>query len=191
MTSHTITRWWLSAVECSLSSASVAVFTAVRNPKVISEPTMSLSMVFGTPMMLTPASTSGAAAAMVPSPPITMMASSACRRAVSTHRPMTSSKTGPVTGSTRTQYLRGLQRLFEPRMVPPRVRMPLTSRVLSGRTRSSMRPWKPSSMPTTSMPYFQMAVFVTARMTALSPGQSPPPVRTPIRLMLCGMGGSG
>jgi len=48
------------------------VFTAVRKPKVISVPTMSLSIVLGTPMMFTPASTSGAALAMVPSPPITM-----------------------------------------------------------------------------------------------------------------------
>src|SRR5512140_396012 len=38
-------------------------------------------------------------------------------------------------------------------------------------------------MPQTSRPYWNMADLVTARMTALSPGQSPPPVRTPIRLM--------
>src|SRR6188508_802067 len=35
-----------------------------------------------------------------------------------------------------------------------------------------------------------MAVFATARMTALSPGQSPPPVSTPIRLIV-GMEGMG
>src|ERR1039457_5561684 len=38
-------------------------------------------------------------------------------------------------------------------------------------------------MPTTSMP-FRTAVLTTARITALSPGQSPPPVRIPMHLTL-------
>ena len=37
-------------------------------------------------------------------------------------------------------------------------------------------------MPTHSMPYCRMAVLATARMTALSPGQSPPPVKIPMRM---------
>ena len=49
ITSTTITRSWLSAVVCSRSMASVAICTAVVNPNVMSVPTMSLSMVFGTP----------------------------------------------------------------------------------------------------------------------------------------------
>ena len=48
MTSMMITRSWLSAVVWSLSIASIAVFTAVSNPKVLSVPLTSLSMVFGT-----------------------------------------------------------------------------------------------------------------------------------------------
>ena len=45
-------------------------------------------------------------------------------------------------------------------------------------------PAKPSSMPTTSQPSVPRACSTTARMTALSPGQSPPPVRMPIRLAM-------
>ena len=40
----------------------------------------------------------------------------------------------------------------------------------------------PSRTPVTSQPYLKMAVFVTARMTALRPGASPPPERTPMRI---------
>ena len=49
MTSTTMTRLCDSAVECSLSIASVQTCTAVSNPIVTSVPAMSLSMVFGTP----------------------------------------------------------------------------------------------------------------------------------------------
>ena len=51
ITSTTMTRWCASAVLCSRSMASVAKFTAVSNPKQLTVPTMSLSMVFGTPTM--------------------------------------------------------------------------------------------------------------------------------------------
>ena len=47
MTSRTRMRWWLSAVVWSLSSASVAVLTALLNPKVTSVASRSLSIVFG------------------------------------------------------------------------------------------------------------------------------------------------
>jgi len=49
ITSTTMTRPWLSAVEWTLSSASVAVETAVSKPKVACVPPTSLSIVFGTP----------------------------------------------------------------------------------------------------------------------------------------------
>jgi hypothetical protein len=49
ITSTTITRSWLSAVVWSRSIASVAICTAVLNPNVMSVPTMSLSIVLGTP----------------------------------------------------------------------------------------------------------------------------------------------
>src|SRR5690554_6221362 len=70
-----------------------------------------------------------------------------------------------------------------PRRVPPTRRRPLTSR--GGRTRcrlGSMRPLKLSSRPRQLIPWL-WADLTTARMTALRPGASPPPVRTPIRRM--------
>ena len=75
MTSTVSTRPWLSAVVRTRSSASVAIWTAVRKPKVISVPSMSLSMVLGTPITRRPASTKGWAQVMVPSPPMTTRAS--------------------------------------------------------------------------------------------------------------------
>ena len=42
-------RRWASAVVCSRSMASVAKLTAVSKPKQLVVPTMSLSIVFGTP----------------------------------------------------------------------------------------------------------------------------------------------
>src|SRR6187200_2348394 len=50
-----------------------------------------------------------------------------------------------------------------------------------------MRPSKLSSRPMTSTPALY-ADFTTARITAFSPGASPPPVRTPI-FFIFGMGG--
>src|SRR6185436_10969579 len=68
-------------------------------------------------------------------------------------------------------------------MVPPSRRMPVTSFGVRMRDRvGSSSPSKLSSRPTTSMPALK-ADLTTARMTALRPGASPPPVSTPIRLM--------
>src|SRR5438270_13684080 len=70
-------------------------------------------------------------------------------------------------------------------MVPPRGRMPLTSFNVSSKAFSGqMRPSKPSGMPMTFYPYLMMAALVAARMTALRPGASPPPVPMPIQRML-------
>ena len=69
MTSRTRMRWWLSAVVWSLSSASVAVLTALLNPKVTSVASRSLSIVFGTPTTFTPFSKSACVIFIVPSPP--------------------------------------------------------------------------------------------------------------------------
>ncbi len=61
--------------------------------------------------------------------------------------------------------------------------MPVTSLAVSTRERlGSMSPSKLSSSPTTSMPWFTEDL-TTARMTALRPGASPPPVSTPMRRM--------
>src|SRR4030088_404508 len=77
---------------------------------------------------------------------------------------------------------KGLPRLVVPRMVPPRGRMPLTSFSVSSNDFSGqIRPSKPSGMPITFHPYLRMAALVAARMTALRPGASPPPVAIPMQ----------
>src|SRR5665647_2690332 len=58
MTSIIIARWWDWAVVCSLSIPSAATVTAELNPKVMSVPRRSLSMVLGMPTMGTPSSAS-------------------------------------------------------------------------------------------------------------------------------------
>jgi hypothetical protein len=49
-----MTRSWASEVVCKRSTASAATDTAVSKPKVTSVPTMSLSIVLGTPTHGTP-----------------------------------------------------------------------------------------------------------------------------------------
>ncbi len=66
-----------------------------------------------------------------------------------------------------------------PRIVPPLGRIPDTEKSVSGSTSPSMRPCHPFRIPSVSKSYFIPALS-TARITALSPGQSPPPVRTPM-----------
>src|SRR5262245_16880990 len=58
--------------------------------------------------------------------------------------------------------------------------MPETSRRPSGAKIPSVRPFQPLRTATISWPR-SVERRTTARMTALSPGQSPPPVRIPIR----------
>ena len=62
-------RWWASAVEWSLSMASVAVWTAVWKPKVTWVASRSLSMVLGTPITFRPFTASSLAMRSDPSPP--------------------------------------------------------------------------------------------------------------------------
>ncbi len=104
----------------SRSIASVATPTAVSKPKVRSVDEMSLSMVLGTPTTGTPASESIRAAVRVPSPPIGMRAS----------KPLfsTSSLALSQAAAKRSRSSRE-----EPRMVPPRARMPLTALRSRGR----------------------------------------------------------
>ena len=72
--------------------------------------------------------------------------------------------------------LSGLPRLVVPRIVPPRCVMPRTeSGVRSTTPSSSKSPWYPRRIPYTLQPSF-VAERTTARITALSPGASPPPV---------------
>src|SRR5208337_2174531 len=66
-----------------------------------------------------------------------------------------------------------------PRMVPPRVRIPETESKVSGAASAVSIPLQPSFTPKTLYPSCP-ARHTTARITGLSPGQSPPPVRIPI-----------
>src|SRR5664280_1200633 len=67
-------------------------------------------------------------------------------------------------------------------MVPPRARIPWTSVRPSGRIRPSNGPFQPSRKPTNSSPYACIPLITAARITAFSPGQSPPPVNIPMRM---------
>src|SRR2546422_9097499 len=87
-------------------------------------------------------------------------------------------------------FLNGFVRLV-PRIVPPRWRMPLVaSRVSRKWSGGSIRPRQPSRTPITSRPCCSPR-RTTARITALRPGQSPPPVRTAIFMAANLAGGRG
>ena len=166
ITSQTMTRLCASAVEWSRSMASVAICTAVSKPKVRSVPERSLSMVLGTPTTFTPIEESLVATPSVSSPPIATTAPTL--RFLRLRMTMS----GPFAG-----FLNGLVREV-PRMVPPRCSVPLVaSRVSRKCIGGSSRPRHPSRMPITSRPCCSPR-RTTARITALRPGQSPPPVRT-------------
>src|SRR3954451_10262885 len=66
-------------------------------------------------------------------------------------------------------------------MVPPRGRIPRVLSRSSSTTSPSRTPAQPLRNPTTLLPPAVIALRTTERMTALSPGQSPPPVRIPTR----------
>src|SRR6266849_3611816 len=163
ITSQTITRLCASAVECRRSMASVAMPTAVSKPNVRSVPERSLSIVLGTPTTFTPMEENLVATPRVSSPPMATTAPTfKARRFLSTI-------SGPLAG-----FLNGLVREV-PRMVPPRWRMPL----VASRVSRSCSPRQPSRIPITSSPCCSPR-RTTARITALRPGQSPPPVKTAI-----------
>ena len=167
ITSTTITRSCDSAVVVIRSIASVAICIAVSKPNVTSVPGMSLSIVFGTPTSGTPSSQSASALRSVPSPPTTISPSSR------------SPSIAPLTDAAPSPWTYGSRRDV-PRIVPPRCRMPRTASRSSGRKRPSISPSQPSRMPTTSAPCCR-ARATAPRITAFSPGQSPPAVRSPMR----------
>src|SRR5262249_25759997 len=70
----------------------------------------------------------------------------------------------------------------EPRIAPPRGRTPRTACTSSGMVSPSSGPRHPSRNPVNSYPYSCVPRRTSARMTAFSPGQSPPPVSTPTRI---------
>src|SRR4030042_764043 len=84
---------------------------------------------------------------------------------------------------TPSSTLKGLV-LYVARMVPPRGRMPEMKLKSRGNILPSMSPSQPFLMPRMSKLYWTMPFRVTARMTALSPGQSPPPVRIPTLMVV-------
>src|SRR6266508_537278 len=116
--------------------------------------------------------------ARLPSPPT---ATSASRW----WRPMVSStarerSTAVFRPAAPTGQWNGSRRLVAPRTVPPWMRMPDTSSKPSGRDRSSTSPAKPSKKPVTRIWWPWTADFTMERRVAFIPGQSPPPVSTPI-----------
>src|SRR5437588_9933234 len=124
-------------------------------------------MVLGTPTMLMPMPCNLVATPRVSSPPMATIA------------PRLSDLMFFTTCSAPPSFLKGLVRLV-PRMVPPRWRMPLVaSRVSRSCWGGSSKPRQPSRMPITSRPCCSPR-RTTARITALRPGQSPPPVSTAI-----------
>ena len=162
-------RWCDSAVVCRRSIASMAIFTDVSNPNVKSVLFRSLSMVFGTPITFTPRASSFVATPRVSSPPIAIRTSMPCSARFCLMR------------STPFSILKGLVR-DEPRMVPPLARIDFTVARSSGMVSASSGPFQPSRNPTNSYPYSFIPFVTTPRITPLSPGQSPPPVRIPMRI---------
>ena len=130
MTSTMITRLCDSAVVCRRSIASVAIWTAVWKPNVKSVPARSLSIVFGTPTTLIPSSTSRRATPSVSSPPIGISASSLFAWIVS--------RTRSTPPSTLKTFVRD-----EPRIVPPRCRMPRVFAFVSSTELFSSTPAQP------------------------------------------------
>ena len=169
ITSTTMSRSWLSAVVWSRSIASVATCTAVANPMHASVPDRSLSIVFGMPTTGTPSDDMWAAAPIVPSPPIVTRASTP--RSANVRR----------TRSTPCSWYGSAPE--DPRIVPPRCRIPWTDAGVSSRTSPSITPRQPLRNPRTSNPCTSIAVRTTARIAAFRPGASPPAVRTPMRVV--------
>ena len=134
----------------------------------------SLSIVFGTPTTGSPCSPSLVATPSVSSPPIAISASTPRPARLSLIRSMPLRPPPPV-------FFNGFV-LEVPRIVPPRGRMPRTAWMSRGIVSPSSGPRHPSRNPTNSSPYSCTPLRTTARITALRPGQSPPPVRTPTRM---------
>ena len=171
ITSTTITRSWLSAVVCSRSIASVAICTAVWKPNVKSVAERSLSIVFGTPTTLH------------------AVARRACarRRACPRRRSRSARRRGRAASVAFTcagpssvlyGFVRDVPRIVPPRGSSPRTEPTRRSHRLARRSRRASRGGSRRSL----WPYSPSPLRTTARITALSPGQSPPPVSMPIRM---------
>ena len=124
-------------------------------------------MVLGTPTTGTPMPVSLSATPSVSSPPMATSASNFIRLMLS------------MTISPPSSSLNGLVRDV-PRMVPPLGKMPEISSNPNGSQSHSIIPFQPLRTPRKRYRYAVMPLRTTARMTALRPGQSPPPVNMPI-----------
>src|SRR5215467_13703170 len=133
-------------------------------------------MVLGTPTTGTPSAFRRAATPRVSSPPIATSAS--------TPRPERFAliRSSPDLPPDAAFSDSGLVR-EEPSIVPPRGRMPRTAGMSSGTVSPSSGPRQPSRKPMNSYPNSVTPRRTTARMTAFRPGQSPPPVSTPTRIL--------
>ena len=68
-----------------------------------------------------------------------------------------------------------------PRIVPPRGRIPRVDSIVELVDSASSTPLPPVAEADDRLPVTSMPLRTIARITALSPGQSPPPVSTPMR----------
>src|ERR1700734_3462676 len=132
-------------------------------------------MVFGTPTTGTPSAYSRVATPRVSSPPVTTRASPPRPDRLSLIR------SPPERPPLAALSARGLVR-DEPRIVPPRGRIPRTACTSRGMVSPSRGPRHPSRNPTNSYPNSWDPRRTSARITAFNPGQSPPPVSTPTRI---------
>ena len=123
ITSTTMTRLWLVALVCNRSSASITIATAESNPNVIAVASRSLSIVFGTPMQLMPASCSCCAVTIEPSPPITIKVFT--RSSFKTRRAFSITSAGTMVRSPAPTLATKWPRLVVPMIVPPRAMIPL------------------------------------------------------------------
>ena len=132
-------------------------------------------MVLGTPTTLAPAACSLLATPRVSSPPIATSASTPRldRFSLIRSRP----DRPPALAASASGLVRD-----DPRIVPPRGRMPRTACTSRTIVSPSSGPRQPSRKPMNSKPCSAAPVRTTARITAFRPGQSPPPVRTPTRI---------
>ena len=88
-----------------------------------------------------------------------------------------------MTASMLPSFFDGWNRAV-PSMVPPLGSMFRMMDRVNGKKSPSTTPRQPLRKPSTESPYSSSARFTTALMAAFNPGQSPPPVKTPMRTVV-------
>src|SRR6059058_3723875 len=144
----------------------------------------SLSIVLGTPTQLIPASCNCNAVVIEPSPPM-MMSASACA-SFRTLRAFSITSAATTARSPAPILATKCPRFVVPISVPPSAMMfSVHLRSSTVKSPGGNNPSKPSRNPSISQPSLS-AASAAPRKTALSPGQSPPLVRIPIRVFIRG-----